>query len=342
MAGGTWDPISLPVRPGLYANFVEAADMQIKNGTYGTVAIILPTVSGTAEAGKIIKVEALEVNEVLGETEGAPVKRIFNGGAKEVVVYVLPEDTTEITAEVLAELDTHKFDVFVFADAVEASVQDIAVDWLKDNRENGKPFMMVLGAASDETDNDPAVGNARSVRVKDEAIVNVVNSVEGLTTTEQAQIIAGMVAGTPINKSITYDVVDGADLEKRLSHTKTVEALEAGSLVLTHDGEKIKIESAVTTDGKIRPIRARYAILNDLMKTAADNYIGKLDNNEDGQIALMSAMKAYLERMEMNNVLIAPKVELDPLRPSVGDKVFLVVSYQEVDSMERIFLTVNV
>ena len=100
--------------------------------------------------------------------------------------------------------------------------------------------------------------------------------------------------------------------------------------------------SNTTERGKIRLIRARQAISTDIPSTARDRYIGKVDNNPAGQATLISAIKLYLEEMEINNVLMTPEVILDPLRPSVGDKVFLAVSYTEVDSMERIMLTITI
>ena len=132
-------------------------------------------------------------------------------------------------------------------------------------------------------------------------------------------------------------------MTKRLRNSEIVTALGAGSLVLVNDGEKVKIEQGLTTaKKKIRAIRARQAVATDIEKTARDNYIGKLDNNADGQAALISAIKLYLETFEDNNVLTSPVVALDAQNPSTGDTVFLVIGYLEVDSMERIFLTINV
>jgi hypothetical protein len=113
--------------------------------------------------------------------------------------------------------------------------------------------------------------------------------------------------------------------------------------VLTNDGEKVKIEQGLTTSiSKIRKQRARQSILNDVTKTASDNYVGKINNNKDGQAALISAVKAYLETLERSNVLVNPTVGLDPQYASTGDTVYLSISYSEVDSAERIFLTINV
>jgi hypothetical protein len=155
--------------------------------------------------------------------------------------------------------------------------------------------------------------------------------------------IAGLIAGTAINRSITFTEIAVDDVTKRLRNSEIITALQAGSLVLVNDGEKVKIEQGITTGKtKIRSTRARQAVATDVEKTARDNYIGKLDNSADGQAALISAIKAYLESLESNNVLTDIAVGLDAQNPSVGDTVFMQISYREIDSMERIFLTINV
>ncbi|MFB9328603.1 phage tail sheath subtilisin-like domain-containing protein [Paenibacillus aurantiacus] len=352
--GGKWDPISLPVRPGLYINFVEAAAAQIKGGARGTVALPLFKYAAPAVAGKFYTIEKeSEAVALFGIDNIRPIRFILDGGAKEVLVYTVPAPAAEgdkaLEAVYIAMRDAFEarsFNVFVFPDVVSAAEQDATKSWCKRNREEGKHFLTVFGGAATD-DADPEKGNARTVKLADDYAVNLISGVN-VNGTEYASAafapyIAGLIAGTGINKSITYAPVGASDVTKRLRHSEIQKALQTGSLVLVHDGEKVKVEQGLTASKlKIRAIRARQAISTDIAKTAADSYIGKLDNNADGQAALISAVKAYLERLELNNVLTDIAVGLDPDRASVGDSVFLLISYREIDSMERIFLTVRV
>lgn len=356
--GGQWDEISLPIRPGLYANFVEAALAAIAGGPRGVVAIPIFDYAGTAVSGKFYTFENEgDAVDVLGAANAKQVLRVLAGGAAEVLVYavpkqVLPEDDTLPYVKLRDEYEARSFNVFVYPSAVSSTEQDATVVWTKRNRKEGKHFTYVMGGTSEE-DADPTVGNARSVRCKDEYVVNLITGVIDSAGTEiesadYAPYIAGLIAGTAINKSITYTDIPVSDVNKRLKNSEINEALTSGSLVLVNDGKKIKVEQGITTDsdstkrGKIRIMRARQAVATDIPTTARDRYIGKIDNNKAGQVSLIAAIKAYLETLETNNVLIAPTVTLDPQRPSVGDSVFLAISYVEVDSMERIFLTINV
>ncbi|WP_433943607.1 phage tail sheath subtilisin-like domain-containing protein [Paenibacillus sp. SN-8-1] len=348
MPGAQWDPTALPTRPGIYINFKQAAAVAISGGARGTVAIPLLTHSGTAAAKAFYTVTTeAEATELFGAANIDSILLALQGGAKEVLVYTMP--TTPVDADYVdmrAAFDTRQFNVFVFDGEFDAAEQAKTKTWVIDNREEGKHFIVVIGGDA-ATDADPTAGNARSTLNKDDYIVNLIEGgvigTETYTSSEYAPYIAGLIAGTPINESVTYRVTPLEDVTKRLSNSQITAALASGSLVLTHDGEKVKVEQGIVTSGKkIRSIRARQAIATDVARTAADNYIGRLNNNADGQATLIVAIKAYLETLEASGVLVAPVVALDPQKPSVGDSVFLAVSYLEVDSIERIFLTINI
>lgn len=350
--GGQWDPISLPIRPGLYLNFVERALAQIAGGPRGVVGLpIFDYTGGALTSGNFYVVATeKEANEQVGAANSAPILRALSGGAAEVLVYAVPEVVDY--AAVRDAFEARPFNVFVYPGEVEAGEQDATVAWVARNREEGKHFTAVFGGTAAE-DQLPADGNARSIRLADEYVVNLITGVvlgDGteLASAEYASVIAGLIAGTGINKSITYSALPVSDVTKRLRNNEINTALTSGSLILVHDGRSVKVEQGITTKsdatarGKIRIMRARQAVATDIPATAKDRYIGKIDNNPAGQRALISAIKAYLETLEVNNVLMEPEVILDPQRASVGDCVFLSISYVEVDSMERIFLTINV
>lgn len=348
--GGSWDPTALPVRPGLYVNFRKAALANISGGARGIVGLpIFTYTGGTAESGKFYTVESeSDASELVGSSNAAPIKRVLEGGAKEVLVYAVPTnaDATVQYEDIRDAFEAQEFNVFVYPTVIDDAEQTATKSWISRNRTEGKHFMYVAGGDSTD-DADIALGNARSTLLKDEYIVNLVSGVilaDGteVQSADYAPYVAGLIAGTAINKSITYVELPVADVTKRLKNSEIETALTSGSLVIVKDGNKVRIEQGLTTDGKIRKIRARQAISTDIPATARDNYIGKVDNNPAGQAALISAIKLYLEQMENNNVLMTPVVGLDATRPSVGENVFLSIGYTEVDSMEKIFLTITV
>jgi hypothetical protein len=349
MAITQWDPTSLPVRPGLYINFKDAAIAQITGGTRGIVAIPQKVYTGGTATPKTFYTVENEADAIalFGASNIQSIKFALQGGAKEVLVYTMP--ASPVTADYVDMRDAFEarpFNVFVFDGEITATEQGNTVTWLATNRTEKKHFMFVTGGNASD-DQTPATGNTRSTTLLDEAVVNLISGVTiggtNYSSGQYAAFIAGLIAGTPINASITYTQVAVDDVTKRLRNSEIVTALGAGSLVLVNDGENVKIEQGLSTaKKKIRSIRARQAVASDIEKTARDNYIGKLDNNEAGRDTLFSAIKAYLETLQDSNVLTDPVVGQDAQNPSVGDKVFVTIGYAEVDSMERVFLTINV
>lgn len=358
MAGGSWDPTTAKVRAGLYINFVNAALAQIKGGERGIVALPLTTYAGTAVEKTFYTVEGeKQASELFGVDNMGAIKRIFKGGANQVLVYTMPEYDAGTSAQAFIDMregfSARPFNVFVFDGEVTAEEQDNTLTWMKANKDEGKHFSVVFGGSAAD-DADPTVGNARTVRLADEdgyainLIVGAVETGKNVSSAEFAPYIAGLVAKTPINKSITFAQILVDDVTLRLTNAQIKAAIQAGSLVLVHDGEKVKVERGVTTAQenvkKIRTARARQAMQTDITKTASDNYIGKIDNNVDGQKALISAIKAYLERLAISNVVTAESIQvgLDPNFESIGDQCYLAISVVEVDSMEEIYLTIYV
>src|SRR5690606_29888760 len=99
--GGQWDEISLPIRPGLYLNFVEQALAQIVGGPRGVVGLpIFNYVGGAIEAGKFYVVaNEKEAQEQVGKVNAGPITRALAGGAAEVLIYAVPPGQIPETVE---------------------------------------------------------------------------------------------------------------------------------------------------------------------------------------------------------------------------------------------------
>lgn len=358
MSGGIWDPTALPVRPGLYMNFKNAALANITGGARGIVALpVFSYTGGTAVAGKFYTIEGeTDAISTFGAANIVAIKRVLEGGAKEVLAFAVPplqvpEETTVQYSTIRDAYEAETFNVFVYPTVVPEAELTSTKSWVARNRDEGKHFLYIAGGTAEE-DADIELGNARSVILKDEYVVNLVSGVilpddTEVQSADFAPYIGGLIAATAINKSITYTEVPVADVTKRLTNSQIKSALVAGSLVLIKDGNVVRIEQGITTDsdetkrGKIRIVRGKQAIATDIPATARANYIGKVDNNPAGQAALISAVKRYMQTMENNNVLMNPTVVLSKETPSEGDSVFLDIAYTEVDSMERILITVT-
>ena len=232
------------------------------------------------------------------------------------------------------------------------SVLTEAVAWQRANREDiGRHFFGVYGGSSVD-DQTPSIGNTRSNLVKDLYSINLIvgGSVGGrsFSSAEYAPYIAGLIVGTPINEGITYATVSLNEVNVRLTPAQIETAIQAGSLVLTDNEDgTIVVERGITTNvgsvtagsNKIRKTRTNMTVLNDVTSTANANWIGKVNNNADGQASVISGIKGYLNELANANVIYAEPLEvfLDPNFRSEGDKMYIAIRYIEVDSAEEIY-----
>jgi hypothetical protein len=270
-------------------------------------------------------------------------------------------------AQYLAALDAFEplfINILVLDGVTISDIQASVRSWVTRVREAGKEVIYVMGGST-ANDADPAASNQRSVSANNKAIVNVVNgvknSVRSYNSAETACQIAGLIAGTPINKSITYkELEDVDDITNPLTDEQIKTALKSGSLVLSRDTDPetltvaIKVEQGINTltsysggesakFSKIRCIRTLDAIDYDTGYWAAKNVIGELDNNADGQATLLSGIKLYLETLAASNAIDKNYLaELDTAFVSEGDTVYLNTQALTVDSIEKIFNSIYV
>lgn len=267
-----------------------------------------------------------------------------------------------VNADYIAAQDAFEarnWNLFVLDGMTDSALQTSFSSWIQRLRTEGKGVMAVFGGSA-VADADPALGNARSVGFNHEGIINVIVSgvLDGVTysSAEVAPYIAGLIAGQKLSESITYAVTPFDDVSPRLTHNQIVAALQSGSLVLVHNGEKVKVEKGINTlttlrQGqnnqwkKIRAIRTMDAFNADLLKTAQDYYIGKVNNDDDGKVALLNAYKQYME-VQANAGIIENdyQVYLDPAyhgNPPVAapDEVYPVWEARITDTMDYIYGT---
>jgi len=264
-----------------------------------------------------------------------------------------------------AALESEEFDVVALDFAADSALLQSFSAWIKRVRSEGKRVTMVIGgsAADDVSSKAAATAAARSLALNFEGIINVGTGVRiGTTDYSSAQTsayVAGLIAGQRLNESTTYHVTPFDDVTRRWTRSEQEQAVKNGVFIFFHDGRQVKalrgINSLVIPGAgqnnawkKIRSIRVMDAINSDLQRAAEDSYIGKVNNTEEGRLALIGAMKEYLTLLAQSSVIEASgfDVILDPayygespvLRPE-ADQVFLQWNVKLTDVMEQLFGT---
>lgn len=262
-------------------------------------------------------------------------------------------------------VEGQEFDLLTLDYAADMALLQSYAAWVKRLRNEGRGVMAVFGgSAADDVSKDAAnLAAARSLALNHEGIINVGTGVRlsgvSYSSAQTAAYVAGLIAGQRLNQSATYAVTPFEDVTRRFTRSEQELAVRSGVFLLFFDGRQVKALRGINTlvnpaEGqnnawkKIRSIRVMDAIHADLQLAAEQTYIGKVNNTEEGRLALIAAVKEYLAQLSLSNV-IEPDgydVILDPayygssaVTQPEPDQVFLQWNVKLTDVMEQLFGT---
>ncbi|MGG3839650.1 phage tail sheath family protein [Paenibacillus thiaminolyticus] len=257
------------------------------------------------------------------------------------------------------------FHVLTLDGVTDPALRASITTWVQRVRSEGKGIIATFGgSAADDTAAD-AVTKAvsRSASINHEGVVNVGSGAiladKEYSSAQIAAWAAGLIAGRSLSQATTYAESPFDDVTRRWTRSEQEKAIRGGVFLLIHDGRKVKVlrgMNSLTTlqHGqnnswkKIRTIRVMDAINGDLQRTAEDVYIGKVNNTEEGRLALIGACKEYMRTLAQSNVIEATGYDVildpdyygsSPAKKSEPDQVFLQWNARLTDVMEQIFGT---
>lgn len=351
--------------PKISIAFKQAATAAIQAGERGIVALVLKDV--VAQAGQYHLISVTEIPAGLSTYNKEQITRAFTGGVtvpRKIIAVVQDSTIANYTAS-LDYLETQKYD-YLALPGISSSDANTVATWVKSQRDTkGKKIKVVL----------PNVAGDH------EGIINLVSDVKigatVVTAKDFCSRMAGVFAGTPLHTSATfYPLQEVSDTVSHPTEDAVGADIDAGRLVLFHDGEKVKIaravNSLVTTTAdkgsafkKIKIVDILDMMAQDIKRTSEDNYIGKVPNSYTHKLLLMNAVNAYFGELETSGLLergmnhceidvVAQKNYLKGMGVAVdemsvadikvantGSNVFLTTSVKPLDAMEDIILVVN-
>jgi hypothetical protein len=193
-----------------------------------------------------------------------------------------------------------------------------------------------------------------------EAIINVTQGVELadgtiLTPAQATAWVSGVTAGASISQSNTgRKYVGTIDVVPRMTKTEMEAAITAGEFIFKVDTAQnvtavYDINSLTTTTvdkgkqfTKNRIIRTIDGINNDITQIFESNYVGKTNNNADGRSLLRASLIEYFNELQRLSAIqnFTPE-DVTVLAGANSDAVVIDCYIQPVDSIEKIYITVN-
>lgn len=340
---GTWEKEN-KILPGAYVNFKANVPLAFTPGDRGCVLMIQNINSG--ESGKLYTITAERNN--WPEGVAAEEKLLTNEAlknAEKVLLYCVsdPEAEADIDAA-LEAAKTMEFNTLCYP-YEKADMQLKIKNWVRQMRDiEGMKCQAVLA----------------NYEAKDECVINVVQGVvladgKTLTAAEVTAWVAGATAGASITQSNTAKKYDGAiDVVPRMTKTMMEDAIEAGKFIFKADhAENVSVVYDInsltefTADksevfAKNRVLRTLDNINNDIVTIFESNYIGKTDNNQDGRNLLRSSLIEYFNLLQsMGAIQNFTAEDVTVEAGSKSDSVIINCHVQPVDSVEKMYITVN-
>lgn len=353
--------------PSINIAFEHAASSAITRSTKGVVACIL---KDAAASGALTLTRAADIPSALTAENRAYLTRAFVGYVSQprrVLAYVLPATAENMTAA-FDWLATQTFDYLVGPPDTDAAAAKTLADWVTAQRDTHHLCRAVL---PEYAANHWAIVNFATADSKYQTSATQTTT---LTPAQMCSRIAGLLAGTPMTMSCTFAPMTDVEDIARLSTTDGDAAVEAGKLILVHDGRKVKVGRGVTSlttvpVGKsdayksIKIVELLDMVDNDLRMTIEDNYIGKYANVYANKLVLLTAIKTYFKQLEREGLLdagstvdidvaaqraylIAQGVDADAMteqevrEANTGKQVFLATTITPVDAIEDVTIKI--
>ena len=193
-----------------------------------------------------------------------------------------------------------------------------------------------------------------------EGIISVKNGVvleDGteISAVQATAYVAGMTAGAQVNESNTYGSYDGAaEVSARYTDSEITAALKAGEWVFVPRNGGVVVEQDINTftsftaeKGKIfsknRPLRVMDGLAADIKALFEGQYLGKTGNSADGRSLFKAEILSYLQQLEDIGAIdgLDPE-DVEVLPGSDADAVAVKLLLRPVDSMEKLYMTVEI
>lgn len=246
----------------------------------------------------------------------------------------------------LTAIEPYKFDVLIY-DGTDSTVRDAMVAFIKRIAEENGVYAQLVASGLTNPDSRFVVNVASGV---------VLDDGTELTAQQVTWWAGGALAGAQYNESLTYATYPNAvDVSTKLTNSQLEQAITGGQFVLFADNNVVKVVQDInslvtyTTDitepyHKNRVMRLLNTIANDLQTQFSDNYIGVVNNNDDGRMMFKKAIVGYLLDLQQNSGIqnFDSENDVEVLAGEDIDAIVVNIGLYVVDSVEKIYVRITV
>jgi hypothetical protein len=268
----------------------------------------------------------------------------FEGGTN-------PTVTPESYTEAFTALEPYFYNTIAL-DTVDPDIQSLLKEYLNEAANEGNLGIAVIGENGSSA-LSTRIANAK--KINDPTFVyfgSDFGTVEDTTVSgaEAIATVAGVISSTPSNESIVHKKMPGAvKVAERLTNTQYSNAISNGLLLLSvYDDGSVVFDSGVTTltepsenqdEGwkKIKRVKVRHEAYNRLDRQLS-KLIGKVNGDDDGISYVIQKGQEVLDTMKDEQKILNPSFTLDEENGYGSDYAYFIVAFDDIDTLERIFL----
>ncbi len=310
-------------------------------GTFEVTTVVGGTV---ADRQSVTAAEGLAGNDwvsfsgsgALMDTAGTP----LTGG-------VDPRISPSDYADFLQAIEPYRFDILVYDGTDRAVIQAFASFVRRISENVGQKCQAVMADAAG-CNSEWVISAGSGVKLSDGTV---------LTPQQVTWWLGGAEAGARYNQSLTCArYPDAVETVPKLKETEATEAARRGNLVFLDDPDlrevwvctDINTLTSYTPDkgeeySKNRVMRVLNQICMDVYRQLTRHQLGKVDNDDDGCGLVKGWLVQYLKKMQDNKgVKNFDKDDVTVEPGNAVDAVLVTTAVQPVDSIEKIYMTVNV
>lgn len=244
----------------------------------------------------------------------------------------------------LEAIEPYAFDIMIY-DGADSTVQAAMTAFVERIAEDAGQYSQLVASGLTSPDSRYVINVESGVTLEDGT---------ALTAAQTTWWVGGVQAGALYNQSLTYAQYPGAvSVSPLLTNSQYEQALRDGELVLLADNGVVKIEQDInslttfTQDiGQVfcknRVMRLCNTIANDLYRQFSDNYIGVVNNNEDGRSRFQSVIVGYLLDIQANGGIrdfVSEDVQVLP--GEAIDAIVVNIAITPVDAVEKIYMSIE-
>lgn len=264
-----------------------------------------------------------------------------------------PSVTVASYSKAFEVLESYRWNVMSI-DTEDTAIQSVMQLFLNRIYDGGKFTMGVIG---EPTTVDFETRLLHASAYNDYQIVYVGNGFTDISGNiyegwRAAARIAGLIAGTPSNESITRAAITGAvECTELLTNNQHERAIKAGALMFSVSAANtVWVEQGINTlvlptakedEGwkKIKRVKVRFELFQRLNDTV-EPLIGRINNDPDGRMTVIQVSNGVCQTMVAERKLLAgAHVENDPDNKPEGDSAWFIVYADDIDALEKMYYT---